>query len=521
MTALSDHKTIGKLFLTASVVFLVVGAGLALLMESKAVGPASYSQLFTVHGLTMVFLFLLPAWLGLASAVAPLQVGARRVAFPRAHAFCLWLYVAGGAMVVAGPFASDIASGWTLSSPVPVGRGFRGDGPDLIVLGLALVAVAGTGTAVNLLATLLQFRAPELALRRVPLFSWATLVSSAVLMLALPVLVGAFVMLFVERHFGGQVFSGDEGGNPLLWPRLFWFAAYPVLWALVVAALGAMCEIVPVFARRPLASYARATAALGALGVVAFVGWGSEVADGAGARLLFVFGALAALAPVASILLNLLLTLRPGRAPADGTPAPSLGSVPALAALGAVTVLAAGLLGGLVLALDAGGTSHTTTWSVAAQHLLYFGAPTVGVLAAAHFWAPKLWGRHLHDGVGKLSLAAVVGGLHLSFLPLYVLGVDGAPAHEPAEGPAALTAAADLGSLVLALGVLLFAANLLTSAVAGWGRRADADPWGGHTLEWATTSPPPPHNFDTLPALTSPTPLLDRPPVPELEAAST
>lgn len=526
MTALSDHKTIGKLYLTISVVFLVVGGALALLMRSTTSGAGSYRQLFTLHGTIMVFLFLLPAWLGLASAVAPLQVGARRVAFPRAHAFCFWLFAGGAAMVVAAPLVSDVVSGWTLTSPLPVGRGFRGDGPDLLILGLMLVSVAAVGTAINLVATLLQLRAPEMALRRMPLFAWSTLVSSAVLMLAVPVLVGGLLMLFIDRHYGGRIFS-TEGGDPLAWPRLFWFGAYPMLWALVIPALGAMCEIVAVFARRTLSSPPRAAAALGAIGVLSFAGWGSEVTSLRSAHLLFGLGALVVLAPVASLVLNLLLTLRsakgaedPGATPAGAQSRPALGTVPALAALGGLTVVAVGLAGGAVSALDAGGRTHLNTWSVATQHLLFFGFSTLGVVAATHYWAPKLWGRHLNDAVGRLSVAAVVGGLHLAFLPLFVLGINDVRAHQQGGGLAALEGVSTLGSYVLGLGSVLFAANLLTSAVAGWGRRAGADPWGGHTLEWATSSPPPPHNFDELPPLDSATPLLDMSPLPELESAS-
>ncbi|MGH9189606.1 MAG: cbb3-type cytochrome c oxidase subunit I [Acidimicrobiales bacterium] len=510
----TDHKTIGRQFIVVSVLFLLVGGALGLLMRAQGaapdldiVGPRGYRQLFTIHGVVLVFLFLLPMWLGLASAVVPLQVGARGMAFPRAHALSLWLFVVGGAMVVAAPLASDVASGWTLSSPLPEGRGFGGQGPDLLILGLALVCAAAVVAVVNLLATMLQLRAPAMPLRAVPLFSWSVLASGAVLLLALPVLVAALAMLFVDRHYGGHVFNGftgSRGGNPLLWPRMFWFAAYPVLWALVLPALGALCEVVPVFARRPLFSRARAATAVAAVAVLSFAGWGAEVPSLVRARPLFALGGLAVLAPLASLLLNWFMTAVGGSRRAAGAPR-VLSMSPMLHALAAITVLAAGLLGGAVAAVDAGGDAHRTYWSVATQHTLFFGFSTLGAVAALSYWAPKLWGRHMSEGLGKLQVLALVGGMHLTFLPMFVLGAQGMAARtatfDAGGGWGPANAVATAGAFVLGLGVVLFVVNFLGCAVAGWGRRADADPWGGRTLEWATSSPPPPHNFDSLPAL--------------------
>ena len=532
----TDHKTIGRQLIVVAVLFLLVGGAVGLVMRAQLrapdadlLGQTAYRQLMTVHGTVSVFLFLLPLWLGLASAIVPLQVGARGVAFPRVQALALWVLVAGGALLAAAPLASDLTSGWSLSSPLPVGRGFGGDGPDLLILGLLLVCAAAVAMAVNLLTTVMQMRAPGLALRRVPLFSWSVLVSSAVMLLALPVLFAALAMLFVDRHFGGHVFTGftgSRGGNPLMWPRLFWFGAYPLLWALVLPALGALCEIVPVFARRPLFSHRRAGAAIAAVGVLSFLGWGSEVTSLARARPLFVLGALVVLAPVASLVLNLLLTFRP----AGGRMPPGLRSAPMVAVLAALSVLALGLAAAAVSAVDASGAAHRTYWGVAMQHTLFFGFPTLAGVAALTYWAPKLWGRHLSEGLSRLATLGLAGGFHLMALAMLVLGAQGMLARvstfeaDQGFGPANLVAT--LGALVLAGGAAAFTTNFLASAVAGWGRPADADPWGGHTLEWATSSPPPPHNFDTLPALRSATPMLDALEAPEgqevpaLEAAN-
>jgi heme/copper-type cytochrome/quinol oxidase subunit 1 len=468
-----------------------------------------------MHGVIMVFLFLLPLWLGLVTAIVPLQIGAPRMAFPRVHALTLWLFVGGAGMVAAAPLVSDVVGGWTLSAPLPEGAGFRGEGVDLLILGLIVVAVAAITVAINVLATVLQLRAPGLTMARIPLFSWSATVSAAVMLLALPVLVAALLLLFVDRHYGGEVFrgfTGSRGGNPLLWPRLFWFGAYPLLWALLLPALGAVSDIVPVFARRPLFSHRRAVVALGAIGVLAFAGWGSEVSNLRRARPLFALGVLLALLPVASIILNWLATAATA-ARKDRSLKERFRSVPMLHVRGTLGLLLLGLAGELVAGLDAGGRSHRNYWGVATQHSLFFGAALVGAVAALYFWAPKLWGRHLSEKLGRLQFLALVGGLLLTVLPMFVLGLQDMGAHTSSYvtdsdwGPANLVAS--VGGVLVVLGVVLLLLNLLVSVVAGRGAAAGSDPWGGHTLEWSTTSPPPADNFRVLPEVRSETPLLD------------
>jgi heme/copper-type cytochrome/quinol oxidase subunit 1 len=524
----TDHKYIGSLFVIFSLVFLLAGVVLSLVMRTQlttadatAVGARTYQQLFTMHGTMSVFLFLLPVWLGLGSAVVPLQVGAARLAFPRLHAMSLWVFVAGGAMVVAAPMASDVFSGWTMGDPIPEKLGLPGRGPDLLLLGLSLVCLAAVLVMVNLLVTIFQLRAPGLTMRRVPMFTWSMLVSGAVLLLCLPVLIGAFGMLFVDRHYGASLFSGftgSGGGDPLIWPRLFWFGAYPMLWALLIPALGAVSDIVATFAGRPLFSRERAMAALGAVGVLSFAGWGSEVSTLVRAKALFVVGALVVLAPAASLVLNWLLTLR--AAGKDAVVAVDrddlrrgMAATPMLWALGFLPVLGLGLAGSVVSAVDAGGGSHRNYWQVAQQHGLFFGAATIGAVAALTFWGPKLWGYRLSDALGKLEILAVVGGTLLTVLGMFVLGLQDMAVHTATYSSNDNFAAGNLivsvGAGIVGLGLLVLVLDLISSQIFGRGTRAGADPWGGQTLEWATPSPPPLHNFDALPEIRSATPLLD------------
>ncbi len=533
----TDHKYIGSLYVAAAVVFLVAGVVMALLMraqlatpDAELLGDRTYRQLFTLHGVFSVFLFLLPVWLGLASAIVPLQVGAARLAFPRLHAMSFWLFLTGGIMVSIAPALSDTFHGWALSDPIPVRLGLPGQGPDFLLLGLVLVCMAAVVVIVNLIVTVLQLRPPGMTLRRIPIFSWSMMVSGAVLLFTLPLLVGAFGLLFVDRHYGTSIFSGftgSRGGNPLIWPRLFWFAAYPMLWALLIPALGAVSEIVATFAGRPLFSRARASAALVGVGVLSFAGWGSEVETLTRARPMFILGALVVLVPVALLILNWLATLRiAGQEGNRDALRERFTATPMLWALGMLPVLGLGLAASVVSALDASRDAHANYWQTGQQHALFFGAATIGAVAALSFWAPKIWGRRLSDTLGKVEILAVVGGTLLSVVGMLMLGIQDMAVHTSTFDSGDEWALGNLvvstGAAIAGLGLVVLVLDLLVSILARRGRAAGADPWGGQTLEWATTSPPPRHNFDALPEIRSGTPLLDlrtAPPQPPEETA--
>ncbi|MGI9023371.1 MAG: cytochrome c oxidase subunit I [Acidimicrobiales bacterium] len=522
--AATNHKVVGTLFIVLGMLSLVATGVLALVLRAEVsgsdvglIGDTTYRQVFTLHGVLGVFGFLGPVWVGLATALVPLQIGTARLAFPRLQPMTLWMAVVGIAMIVTSPFLSgaEAISGWSLSDPIPEGGAFSGDGPDLLILGLAVVAVALVVAAVNLMVTVIKMRAPGLTLRRTPLFSWSVLVSGSVMILALPVLVGALVMLFVDRRYDCHIsngFTGSGGGDPLLWPRLFWFAAYPVLWALLLPGLGLVSEIVPVFARRRMFSHQRAAAALGAVGVLAFAGWGSELPDLSRARVLFAIGALAVLAPVALLFLNWLATI--GSALREQTvKVAELLSPPMVYAGGFMAVLALGLAAGAVAAVGAGTDLHRNYWQVATQHTLFFGAATLAVVAALAYWSPKLWGHHLSEKGSLPTAALLVGGMVVTFGAMFVLGIQDMPVHQAgfdADGDfGSANLVSSIGAVVTAVGVLAFAFDLAVNVIGRRGRPAGDDPWSGHTLEWATSSPPPSYNFDRLPEIRSEAPMLD------------
>jgi len=516
-----DHKTVGTLYLVVALAFLLTSGVLGVLLRAQLAGPDGdlltvnqYSEAFSYHGLFGVFFFLVPAVLGLATAVVPLQIGATRLAFPRLQAMALWLTVIGGGMVAAAPFldgGSKVVSGWTLGSPLPLGPGFGGEAVDLVILGVGLSLVAAVAASVNLVVTVAKLRAPGVTLARLPLFSWAVTVMASVFVVALGVLLAALVMLFVDRNLGGQLLAGaSEPPGSTLWPTLFWFGAYPMLWGLLVAALGIVSEIVPVFARARIADHGRAMAALGATGTLAFFGWPSEVVGLSDGRWLFVAGALVVLLPVLSVVVNWLLTLASGRR--HPRPGPRTPAVPAILAVGFSLALGLGLLAGAASALDAAGDLHVNAFATGTQHGLFFLPVTLALVAGLHFWGPKLWGRRLSVGAGRLEALLLVGGGLLLTASLLVLGLQDMPLHvatyASGEGWQAAGVAAAVGGAAFGLGAVVVVLDVV-GALAGRPAPVGRDPWGGHTLEWTTTSPPPPHNFTVLPLVVSATPALD------------
>ena len=350
------------------------------------------------------------------------------------------------------------------------------------------------------------------------MFTWSVFVASAVFLLAVPVLLAGLVLLFVEHHMGAHILDsrgGGVSGDPLVWRTLFSFFAYPAMWATVFPALGVVSEIVPVFGRTALFNRKTVAFAIAAAGALAFFGWGSELAgDSAVPQTFFSVTSILILGPVALVLLSWLGTIALSRRLPVLRP-------PLLQAVGLLSCLALALPALAVMqALATGKAGHDSQWWVGAWHMLLVGVSTFGVVAALHYWAPKLWGRHLSAGLGGLQLLALVGGVDLAFVPLLVVGAQGmhrrtAVYSNESWGPANLIST--IGAYLVTAAVLLLVLNVLVSLVLRRGKPATDDPWEGYTLEWATTSPPPPHNFDALPEVRSDRPLYD---LRQAEAAS-
>jgi cytochrome c oxidase subunit 1 len=505
----ADHKRLGLLFLGGSLLFLVVGGivGGALRAELADEGVqivgGNYSRLFSLHATVSSLLVLGPAWIGLATYVVPLQLGAGRLALPRLHAFAAWLFLFGGALLVlAYLLGPPVGLGIADARPMVAPDGGAGHANALAIVSMALVASATVLAAVSLAVTILKLRTPGMTLRRVPMFSWATLVTSVVTMLSTPVFLGGLVLVYIDQRFGASYFHAEHVPGQAIWQHTVWLFGRPEVYLLALPGLGAACDIVATHARRPLLSLNAARGALSLYAVLSLGAWaaGTKVAD---ALVLPTYSVLTTLtaAPVALLVLIWMGTLAKGK-PRGHVSLLFVGGAVALAGTGALHAIVAGVVG-----VDG------SAWTTGHLHTVAFGAPTLLLAGAVYHWAPKLFGRELSAGLGRLAFLGLFGGFFLLGLGSYLLGYDGAPSHVR-DFP--FSSSASTYGLLAALGggaVVVGALAMLADVIAATAGRATAagpdDPYEGLTLEWATSSPPPRAGFDAVPEVRSAHPLLD------------
>lgn len=504
----ADHKRLGLLYIGFALLFLVVGgvAGIALQGDMASDGDllrGEFPRAFSVHSMVTPLLFLGPLWIGLATYLVPLQIGAARLALPRLHAFALWLYVTGGGLLLAAYIAGPQGSlaGFPAAPLAPVEGGADAE-VGLWVAALLVLAVAAFLAALSLAVTTATMRTKGMTIARTPLFSTGTLLSSLVTLLATPVFVAGLLLLYADQHFGSAFFGPDNPGAQVIWQHTLWLFGRPEIYLLLLPGLGAACDIVATHAHKPLLSADAARTFLALFAGLSLTAWaaGSEVAD---AVVLPTYTPLTALVavPVGLLALLWLGSLAKG-SPRFHVSLAFIAGFLGLAAFGAVNAAVASFA-----EVDAG-----TAWTTAHVHVVAFGAPLLLAVAALYHWAPKLWGRELSAGLGGIVFLLLFGGFFLNGLGSYLLGYDGAPA-----GVSGYTDTTQLnysrlaaaGGVLVLLGVLALLADVLR-AWAGRGTAAgEADPYEGLTLEWAADSPPAPGNFDSVPEVRSPYPLHD------------
>jgi cytochrome c oxidase subunit I len=510
-----DHKEIGVLYIAMGLFFLLVGGIEALVIrlqlatpEARIVDPQQYDQLFTLHGVTMIFLSAIPLLVGFANYIVPLQIGARDVAFPRLNALSFWLSLFGGLLlyfsIVAGG-APD--AGWFAYAPLS-DRGFAtGTGLDYYALGLLINGAGTIAGAINLAVTILLLRCPGLSIARMPLFVWMILVTSILILGAYPALTAALVMLLADRMLGAHFFVPASGGDPLLWQHTFWFFGHPEVYIVILPAFGMISEVIPVFSGKPIFGYRFMAGSAVAIAFLSFSVWAHHMfAVGLDpAENVFFSGASMLIAvPTGVKVFNWIATMMGGR----------LRFVTAmLFATGFIAVFVVGGLSGVSLAVVPIDWAVTDSYYVVAHmHYVLFGGVVFGVYAGAYYWFPKMTGRFLSERLGVWHFWLTFAGFNLTFLPQHWLGLAGMArrmwTYAADTGWAPLNLVSSIGAAILAASVVVFAWNVITSFMRG--PLAGDDPWDAWTLEWATSSPPPPENFVTLPRATSKRPLWDR-----------
>ena len=503
-----DHKKIGILYIANSFLFFFAAGILALLIRSELAIPgiqfldqATYNQAFTMHGTIMLFLFIIPALSGFGNYIVPLQLGAPDMAFPRINALSFWLLPLGGLLIFSGYlFGGAAAEGWTGYAPLT--NRSEGVGTDLWIIGLTLVGTASILGAVNFIATIFKMRAPGMTLFRMPIFVWTVLVTAVLILLATPVLTAGLIALFIDRNYGGSFFDPSVGGNPVLWQHIFWFFGHPEVYIVILPAMGVVSEILPVFSRKPLFGYRAFVFATIAIGLLSFSVWAHHMFT-TGSVLLPFFSFMTALIaiPTGIKMFNWLATLWRGKL---------ILATPMLFALGFLSMFLIGGISGVMLASPPIDFHVQDTYFVVAHlHYVFFGGSVFGVFAAMYYWFPKMFGRKLNEPLGKIHFWIHFIGFNLAFFPMHQLGLDGMPRrisdYSADAGWTLLNMVSTVGAFMIAVSIIPFLINVVATFING--EPAGDDPWEGNTLEWATSSPPPPYNFDRLPPIHSERPL--------------
>ena len=510
----TDHKVIGLSYIVTSFAFFLIAGVLAGVMRGQLAQPElnlvsndAYNQIFTMHGSLMLFLFIGPFAFGLANYMVPLQVGADDMAFPRLNLFSYWLFLGGGLTMMSGFLTAGGAAafGWFGYTPLSSGIYSPGLGGDVWLAGVALVGFSGILTAVNVLATVIAMRHPDMGMFQMPIFTWNMVVTSVAVLLAFPVLTAAVVMLFAERHFGAHVFDPTAGGVPLLWQHLFWFFGHPEVYIVVLPYFGVITETIPVFSRRPLFGYIGLVFATLAIAALSVGVWAHHM-FATGAVLLPFFSAVSLLiaVPTGVKMFNWIGTMWGGQISFK---------TPMLFSVGFLVSFLMGGVTGVMLASPAIDFHVTDSYFVVAHfHYVLIGGSVFGVFASIYYWFPKWTGRMLNETLGKWHFWLFFIGFHMTFLVQHMLGLAGMPrrvaSYEATDGFTTLNVISSVGYLFQFASISFLLWNVWRSRRHG--DIAGDDPWEGNTLEWATTSPPPPHNFDgPLPPITSERPLFD------------
>jgi cytochrome c oxidase subunit 1 len=509
----TDHKRIGILYMGTTMLFMTVAGLLAMAIRTQLarpgqslIGPHAYNQIFTLHGTAMIFLVIAPFGLGLANYLIPLQIGAPDMAFPRLNATSYWMFLFGGLIVFAGAATNEgaAAAGWTSYVPLSEITVSTGLGQDFWIVGIALVSVASILTSLNFVTTAFIFRAPGMTMWRLPIFTWEMIATALLIFMAFPSLTATLLLLFIDRRLGGHVFDPAFGGSAVLYQHLFWFFGHPEVYVLILPFFGIVSEIISTFSGRPMFGYTGMVLAAFAIAGLSMGVWAHHMfTTGAVNNPFFSFVSFLIAVPTGIKFFNWICTMWGG---AIRYPTAMLFAVGFL-----VNFLVGGVTGVMVASPPVDFQAQDSYFVVAHFHYTIGGGSLFALLAALYFWWPKVYGWMLDERLGKIGFWFTFVGFNVTFMPMFFMGLFGMPrrafTYPDAGALPGLNLTATAGSYIMFIGALIFVANVIVSAR----KRVPAgdNPWNANTLEWATTSPPPEHNFESLPPIRSPRPLWD------------
>jgi cytochrome c oxidase subunit 1 len=511
-----DHKVIAGRYIVTAFVFLILGGVLALAMrlqlaqpEARFIDPDRYNQIFTMHGSNMMFLFAVPVMEAMAVYLVPLMVGTRNIAFPRLNAFSYWVFVAGGVLLWLS-FLLDAAPdvGWFAYVPLAGPEYGAGKRADIWAQMITFTELSALAIAIEIVVTVFTQRAPGMSLDRIPLIVWAMLVMAFLVILAMPAIMFASSTLIMDRLVGTHFYNPAEGGDALLWQHLFWFFGHPEVYIIFLPAVGMVSTILPTFVQRPVFGYLPLVTALIATGILSFGLWVHHMFVVGLPRMgesFFTASSMAIAVPAGIQIFCWLATLWAGR---------PVFKVPLLFIIGfIVTFVIGGLTGVMVASVPFDTQVHDTYFVVAHFHYVLIGGAVFPLLASVYYWFPKMTGRMMSEVLGRWAFWLIFIGFHLTFFPMHILGLQGMPrriyTYQPELPWGGLNLFVSLSSVLLAAGFLVF----FIDAARSWrhGPQAGDNPWNAPTLEWATTSPPPPYNFRSIPVVDDRNPLWSQP----------
>ena len=509
----TDAKTIGLMYLVTSFAFFFIGGFMALLMRTELARPGlqflsleQYNQLFTMHGTIMLLLFATPILFAFANYIVPLQIGAPDVSFPRLNALAYWLFLFGGSLATAGFLTPGGAAdfGWFAYQPLANVTNSPGVGANMWIAGLVLSGLGTILGAVNMITTILTLRAPGMTMFRMPIFTWNIMITALMVLLVFPILAAALLAVAADRILGAHVYDASTNGA-MLWQHLFWFFGHPEVYIVALPFFGIITEVIPVFSRKPVFGYKGLVGATISIGALSMSVWAHHMfATGQVLLPFFSFLSFLIAVPTGMKFFNWIGTMWRGQITFE---------TPMLFAIGFLVTFLFGGLSGVLLASPPIDFHVSDSYFVVAHfHYVLFGTIVFAVYSGIYFWFPKMFGRMMDERLGKWHFWLLFIGFNMTFLVQHQLGLEGMPrrvvTYRESDGFGNLNLISTVGSFIIAVSVLFFAWNLWRSLRHGV--PAGNDPWDGQTLEWATTSPPPERNFDSLPPIRSERPFFDQ-----------